>query len=346
MNKRLLALLVAMLMIVVSVGAMAEDLQPATHPGQGGGSTSATGQDTASIELVKTYTGENKPGQTFKFAVVKETGPNGADVPDITLSNSGEITIGADETSGSLTINLPEPTETTVPGEYHYTIREESGTTAGVTYDGTVYDLTVTYYYSENGDMIRAASLKKQGDSGIKYTQAGFENAYTATTQDNGLLTVKKEIAGNGADARDTFEITVTIPKTNGSVNLGVAPISSDGGAVTEDLNNYVVTFKLQGGESGSVYNLPNGWRYEVAESGVTDGKVTGDVSGYEYTSSIEESSGTVSLNTPSTVTVINTFDLTIDTGVNTDVLPYVMLMAIVAAGAVIFLMKRRAIHE
>ena len=37
---------------------------------------------------------------------------------------------------------------------------------------------------------------------------------------------------------------------------------------------------------------------------------------------------------------------LTPDTGVNTDVLPYVMLMAIVAAGAVIFLMKRRAIHE
>ena len=43
MNKRLLALLVAMLMIVVSVGAMAEDLQPATHPGHGAGPAAGDG---------------------------------------------------------------------------------------------------------------------------------------------------------------------------------------------------------------------------------------------------------------------------------------------------------------
>lgn len=46
------------------------------------------------------------------------------------------------------------------------------------------------------------------------------------------------------------------------------------------------------------------------------------------------------------TITITNTREQVIETGVNTDVLPYVMLMAIVAAGAVIFLMKRRAIHE
>lgn len=323
MNKRLLALLVAMLMIVVSVGAMAE--------GQNISGSSVE------VPINKTFAGDHA-AETLTFTVTPKTAPAGVE-----LENVRTITMADVDQAGSASIEL-NASDYKVPGEYTYEVKENAGNTAGVTYDPAVYTLKVQAYLVD-GQMQISATLRK-GEAQAKNKSADFENIYLATTESTDPLTVAKVIEGNGADSRDEFVIQVSFPKSMDGKTLSKAPSYSAAAGAQVTMGHtdedYVFNMTVNGGESVKFYNLPTGWRYAVTET-----NATGSVSGQTYTATYSANqNGTITVGTPTTVTVTNTFDLTIDTGVNTDVLPYVMLMAIVAAGAVIFLMKRRAIHE
>lgn len=328
MNKRILAVLMALLMVAVGSVAM-------------GDTTTDTSTDMSSITLNKTYTGAGKPAQTFSFTVDATGAPNGVtpNDSDITIEN---IIIAAGETTGDTLINLPIKQ---IPGVYTYQIKETANGTAGIVFDTTVYELKVTFHWVD-GQLIRSAALRTTdaGDSN-KHTSADFENVYTATTADQ-ALTVSKVIAGSGADARDEFEIKVTFPKEMSDKTLVQAPSVAPNTAVTvtaaHTTDDYVFNITgINGGESVAFYNLPAGWEWNVAET-----RAVGSVTNATYTSVIDENgTGTIAL-AAKTVNVTNTYDMNIDTGVNTDTLPYIMLMAIVAAAAVIFVMKKRAVRE
>ena len=90
-------------------------------------------------------------------------------------------------------------------------------------------------------------------------------------------------------------------------------------------------TFYLKHGETLSIANLPYGVSYTVTEMAVEG-----------YTTTKEGDSGSITAATQ-TAAFTNDRTTTVDTGITTDSLPYVLLLGIVVlAGAVLFI-KRRA---
>lgn len=344
MNKKILAILLALLMVVVSGVAMAE----VTDGGDGVVNTTEKTSD--SITINKEFTGTNKADATFQFVVSNGTS-SAANVTAPSI-NGGSITIKAGDTQGNLLITIPSTY--TVPGEYVYYITETAGNTAGVTYDTTQYKLTVTCYLDENLVPKRVASIRKleNGQYATKVTSADFVNTYAADTDG---FTLKKSVAGNAADVRDGFKFTVEFDKTytvgegadQKTMTITSAPI-----AETSSTNAYTVTanhtetqyvYEITGlghNEQVKFTNVPTGAKWYVTE---TD--VQGDVTKKSYTSSLTgKTSGVV--GTDKELSVTNTLNAQIDTGVTTDTMPYILLMAIVAAAAVTFLMKKRTVNE
>ena len=149
-----------------------------------------------------------------------------------------------------------------------------------------------------------------------------------------------KEMAGTTAgvtyyDAPIRLVVTVINDETG---NLRVAAVhteSEGGGSYDSNPTSIAIdteaTFHLKHGETLSIANLPYGVSYTVTETAAEG-----------YTTTKEGDSG--SINAPAqTAAFTNDRTTTVDTGITTDSLPYVLLLGIVVlAGAVLFI-KRRA---
>lgn len=346
MNKKILAILLALLMVVVSGVVMAEE------------NKNIDGSTTINVPITKIFTG-NHGAETLSFKVENTGKPNGVEnAPGLTAST---ITVNENvntEVSGaSIAI---APNDFTTVGTYTYTVTEQAGTTAGVTYSSEKYQLKVQVYYATDANGAQtnekhvSATLRKYDGDVVKVdkeTKATFTNEFTANT--NGL-TVTKKLAGNFADNRDEFTITVKINKTTSDNK----PITStpevklnaklaDESVKSEDNDAWTYTFTSIGGNDViTVGNIPTGATYTVSET-LTDGSAIGSVSRQKYKSSLENGTTTGTIEEQgASVTVTNTCETTIDTGVTTDTMPYILLMAFVAAAAVIFIMKKRAVNE
>ena len=127
-------------------------------------------------------------------------------------------------------------------------------------------------------------------------------------------LTVKKTLSGNAYDPDAKFNFTVN----SESFDLG---------------NNEEKTFDITIGSTVSVTeNDTKGYTYTLKS-------VTPDT--LEYT----ETTNGVSFTMPSsnvTVEINNAKEITIDTGINLDVMPYVIILALVAVGVVMVIKNRR----
>lgn len=142
--------------------------------------------------------------------------------------------------------------------------------------------------------------------------KAEFTNKYTPSTV---KLTIKKEISGNMLSKNDEFSFNV----------------SGDGVA------NDDKTFTLKAGESKEI-TVNKGDKVTVTE---TKGN-------YETTYKIDDgeeqksNAATVTVTEDTTIVFTNTKNVTIDTGVILDTLPYVLILAVVVVGAVVLVKKRR----
>lgn len=235
------------------------------------------------------------------------------------------------------------------PGTYTYTIKETAGNIAGIGYDEQTYKLTVTVY-NDGGDADNpvwktAISIKDDTD---KKEKAAFTNTYSAPGQDAeyGTLLVTKKLAGMSADLSDKFTIKVQFTAEDGKVLASTAGyVASEGVTVTAGNDN---TYTITGiGHDGNVkfYNIPYHTAYSVTEDVNEENKAVGQ-SNTVYTVTYDGCTGRLDAAVQSRATVTNTSDIAPDTGVTTDSLPYIMLMAIVAIAAVAFVMKKRAAHE
>lgn len=130
-------------------------------------------------------------------------------------------------------------------------------------------------------------------------------------------LTVKKTVSGNLYDANKEFAFTVTY------------------GEKTE-------TFQLKKDEEKTIAGIPVGAEVTVIE----------DPEGYQYsfvsiTDGVtkEDIENGVSFTMPAqdvTVVINNDKTVTVDTGISLETLPYILLLGVVAAGAVLLVRKRR----
>lgn len=173
-----------------------------------------------------------------------------------------------------------------------------------------------------------AARIEGTGSAGVPNGEISFENSLKTST-----LTVNKMVAGNMADKNEEFEFTAELFKDS---NTPADASFATGDYTLESPNK--ATFKLKHGESMILNGIPYNYMVRVTEKPK------------DYTASNQngqEQGGETTLVGPfiydnASVTFTNTKTATIDTGVNLDMLPYILLLA-VAGGAIVLLLALRS---
>ncbi len=360
MKKRILAFMMAAAMVFGSATAVMA---------AGEGQSSAA--DTMTVTIKKNYQvngkdGAKSPAETFKFtnatlAYVANTKYNDATAVD--TEKAVEDSMGILGDVKSITITGPTYDEgengekdiTAVitaanyksvgVGTYIYTFQETAGDTAGVTYDNNQYKLYVNVV---NGD---TAGTYKIGGAYVKNT-AGTKVQEIVNIYQSGNLKITKTVTGNMGDKNKVFDVKVTLTVADGKTVKAPVTITTTDAALTNPAtiaagawsgNKAEVTLHVKDGTTVELKNLPVGVSYSVEElaynnyttSYTQNGK---DITGAPANTAVRE-------NAIDTVTITNHKDTAIDTGVIVSNLPYILILAAVAAGLVLFAAgkKRRA---
>lgn len=297
-----------------------------------------TYEDITEVPIAKLYQLANadtvSPAEEFRFTIeavsVSDSTETLATMPQFASGTftvpfaKGEAATGGDTNTAMLTL----PTYDTV-GIYTYKITEESGDTAGVTYNAQPLYLKVTVLQAEDG-MVRVAAVHLGDEDGSK--QDHITNTYSA-----GTLHVTKTVAGHMGDRTRDFHFTVTLTKAanqtmSSDISLTVAGTPQTFSPTWDNNSQCTVSFNLKHGQTASLNNLPYGMRYAVAEDNYSrDG----------YATTMTDESGVIEA-AETTAAFTNTKGGTIDTGVLLDSAPYVVLLLIAAAGGAALLLRRR----
>lgn len=320
--KKFVAILLT-LMLVLGIGAaVAEE----------------TYSDVSSVTVKKVYKLTNanmsSPAETFTLEQVgagRVTDGDATSAPALGTITGAIFAKGAatvDGTTGNITIALPTYEKV---GVYEYTLREVAGKTVGVAYYGKDILLKVTVI--EQGGKVRVAAVHTESGEGDDTAKRdNFPNEYSA-----GDLNVTKTVAGNLGDQSKKFNFTVTFTKPDGkdvnsTITATVAGVdATDFNIAWDDKGTYTYTFQLAHGQKASFANLPYGVSYTVTEA-AADG----------YTTTKAGDSGTISA-AEQTAAFTNTKEGSIDTGVTTENLPYVLLIGFVVLAGAALLIKRKA---
>lgn len=347
--KKLLSLTLALIMVLsLSVAVFADTAH----------------QDDPSVSIGVSFDATNgsadTPQETFNYTISKGAaiGAEGAMVyvEESSLADVAESVPLPEETAysvpltpgsdGSFTISLP--TYTSV-GIYYYTVTQTPGSTAGVEYDDSKMIVKVTVIQKGENKVrvaFATASLADTNpDNGVTDVKtATFVNTYSA-----GSLAVKKLVTGNLGDRDKEFNVTVTFTApANEEVNSVIS--YTDGTAKTIETSKWTekngskqaeVTITLKHDETVTFTNIPYGVTYIVTEEDYAS-------EGYEevivYS---DEANKKIDAATPNdTVTVTNTKNSAVDTGIVLDSLPYVLLIAVAVVGVVIFTARKRSRRE
>ncbi len=334
--KKLISLALAMV-LVLSMSTVA-------FAAEGGENT--TYEDMRTITLTKEYkltnTGTTSPAETFNFSQltcidVKDAGVgiNTSNAPVPTIANvsysAGEA--GGENARKNITITLPDYSSV---GIYTYTFKETDGGTAGVTYRSEDIKLVVTVI--EQNGKVRVAAVHTEG-SGAKSDE--FNNVYSA-----GSLSVKKMVTGIMGDRQKEFTVKVTfIAPTGDTVREA---ITYGDGTETKTIatsawidGKAVVDITLKHDETVTFKNIPYGVTYTVEES-----NYTGDNGGYDDPIYNYDDDSKKIDSASENVTITNNKDGEVDTGINMDSMPYILLLAVACMGLFVFISKKRMMRE
>ena len=323
--KKIISLILAlMLVLCMGVAAFAEDT----------GTTTPTDHETVTIKKSYKLIGAGtSPAETFtltQFGDGSVTTGEATSAPALGTITGAHFDAGAatvNGTTGNITIALPTYDHV---GIYEYTLKEVAGTTAGVTYYGDEIKLVVTVVNGDNGKL-RIAAVHTETAEGEAKSDT-FQNTYSA-----GTLNISKTVTGNLGDQDKYFEFKVTLTGVEGKTyNTNGYAVS--GGSNSSNPTSIKIgeetTFYLKHGETISIANLPYGVTYTVTET---------EVEGYTTTKTGNE--GTIN-TAEQTAAFENNKGATIDMGISTDSLPYVVLLGVVAVIGAAMLIKRRATND
>lgn len=333
----------AMLASVSAVPAFAEDTAPVTS---------------VPFEKVVTTDGDTfAPNTSFEFEVKSDkAGSATIDAETVTVKAGidGVLSVGnvtsapvvvdgtkeRYEFKGSITVDASK-LEGKEPGIYHYTINEKAGNYEGIDYDDTVYDVYV-YYVNNDAltDQYVKAVVVTLNDAKVGEGSFTFTNNYGEGTNDSTHdVIVTKNVEGSLANMSDTFIFDVSVTGATGEAYKVV--YTQKGKSVTTSVISGE-TLKVDGvgnKDTIHIYGLSANDTYTVTENdGVTKG--------YTVTDTDKASAeGTVTGNLEADNTqhsITNKMDASAPTGIMMDVAPYVLLVAVAAAGCFVFLRKRR----
>ena len=310
--KKFVAILLTLMLVLGVSGALAAD------------------PNLPNATFKKNYTenGGTAPAATFTFKAEFKALGEGATAEAPALSISNVVTTGA---GNNYTATISPEGDFRSVGKYYYTVSEEQGNVAGITYAAPLY-LMVLVTNGEDGALVPSYYLYKDENKDTK--EDTFTNTYSA-----GTLTVKKTVTGNLGDKNKEFDFTVTFAAPQGK-DWTPAIDASEGATMVED-NPMSYTFKLKHDAMATFGNLPYGVTYTVTEVGAKENEkgvlMNGD---YEVTKTGD--SGTIGAATQ-TAAFTNNKNGSIDTGVTTENLPYVLLIGFVVLAGAALLIKRKA---
>lgn len=296
------------------------------------------------------------PAETFNFTVTPGATVNGAEktvekseattIPAM-AANSGEKTVAftalTEDGTGTFTVDVAN-LNITKPGIYYYTVTETPSNTAGVDYAADPMIMVITAGYADDGEDSTLSYWVGLHDSkAFNNKNKPFENTYTA-----GSLKVTKKVTGSLGNKDKKFNIDVTFTAPAGKtvkstityVNNGEKSIAPAAWTLNTTTNQYEATVTVELAHKGFVQfnNIPKDVTYIVEEQ---------DYSREEYTATYEDSkSGTIANDVKSTTITNQRGDDTIDTGVILDNAPYMLMLAVVAGGAMTLVIKKRREEE
>lgn len=313
------------------------------------------------VTITKKYTvtgSEEKkaPAETFTFTVTPGAKVNGAEktvekseattIPTM-AANSNEKTVAftalTEDGTGTFTVDVAN-LNIKKPGMYYYTVTETPSNTAGVDYAAKSMIMVITAGYADDGEDSSLSYWAALHDStNYNDKNSKFENTYTA-----GSLKVTKKVTGSLGDKDKKFNVDVTFTAPAGKtvkstityVNNGAESIAPDAWKLNTTTNQYEAKVTVELAHKGSVQfnNIPKDVTYIVEEQ---------DYSREEYTATYEgNKSGTIANDVKSTTITNNKGDDNIDTGVILDNAPYILMLAVVAAGAMTLVIKKRREEE
>lgn len=359
--KKLFAGIVAVaMMATMAMPGFATQL-PETDADNGTNTTVESNVTNGNITLTKEYKNVNaattSQAETFTFVIKSSTDPNkkttSLPATGLEVSTSNQLTAGGPTASanaistGTATVSVgTDGLNITKPGVYYYTVTEKDGGKQGVTYDDRALTMKVTAGYKNDSDNFLTywVALSRPDESGKEVkTNNKFENTYSA-----GTLSVRKNIVGLEGDRAKEFDFKIVFSGVAGTAFSGKlgeteypVTIGTDGTATVTGLkmtDESTITFtNVPYGVTYTIYEKPENYSATVDKAALTQGE-----EGWYYYSSSEDGVNAVSTN----VTVTNALGGTVDTGVILDNAPYIALLTIVAAGAVVMIMKKRRNYE
>ena len=300
----------------------------------------------------KTNTDTQNPTEifTFTYTAYKVTDSNKnlkvSDMPTIVNSTVTFATNTATKKGLEKKVNVAL-SDVTWPGVgiYYYEVKETPGNTAGVSYDPATAYLKVTVAYDEGTDTYYTAFVTLDGtfaddneDGKTDVKIGGFINTYSA-----GALKIKKTVTGNMGNKDTYFAVKVKLTGETGKTYLDSYAVT--GGSYTSNPTSIAIgaetTFYLKDSDTITISNLPYGVTYTVVEDDYTS-EATG---GYE-TAAYKFSDDNKKIDTPAdSVEITNTKNVGIDTGILVDSMPYILILAFVCTGLLIFCLRRRKMN-
>lgn len=358
--KKLFAGVVAAAMIATMSFPAFAARTPSTYATSGDSKIAVSEDGTFTIK--KAYASNNgatAPKETFTLTATKVS-VSKSSISDTEFKATGayELTIhDATFENGDITnfnVKLPNYGK---PGVFVYKLHENDNGTAGVTYDNNDYYLTVYAFNKadstakvEENDLQYAVRLDRglQGNENFEKKVDTINNSYTAEP-----LTITKTVNGNMGDRTQAFKFEVVFNAPENKTMKSSISISGDHGDVTgvalDDNNTFTFTdtatvkFTLTHGQTMNFLNLPEGVTYKVEEVSVPEGYKT-YINNADTPATATE--GTIG-NTAVTIGYENVNgDTTIDTGVILDNAPYILMLAVVAGGAMTLVIKKRREEE
>lgn len=297
-------------------------------------------EDWESVPITKnillTNTETKNPTETYTFTIGTGTVTNSQATVAPTFGDDTTFTITVNEgvTSGTYVLNLPEFKHV---GVYTYPITETEGSTAGIIYDTASNNLVITvinnpkFGETDEPEFLRLVTLT---DEENENKVEAFENTFQA-----GNLSIYKEVTGNMGEKDRYFDITITLNAPAGK-NISTVPVIYDGGKYKDQVVNFangtaILNLEIKDGDTITIENLPYGVTWSFSEEDLGD----------EYVVTDRMANGTISAGTV-TNTIINDKDRTVETGITLDNLPYLIILAVVIGGLILFVTRRRLSHN
>ena len=326
------------------------------------------------VSIKKVITGNGYGSETVKLelleggsaVLVKHSVRTTADAPKIALGDANGVTIretDGNTAEGNLHIQLPTYDRV---GTYVYKFKEVAGDTVGMTYDTADKWLMVNVYNNVNTDgefadgsalEVNAVVLNDDPTNALNAeNRNGLENLkidQIDNKYEDGTFTVTKKVKGNMSDRKKEFNFRVTFENTTGKTTIPTMKVDGKAfgtegiEALTWTANKATYDFTLSHGKTATFTNVPYGMKVSVVELDDSKAALTGNTNG-EYTVSYENNTETEIGKEHQTVNAVitNTSTVNVNTGVILDNAPYIALLTIVAAGAVVMIMKKRRNYE